>query len=397
MPDLLLLADDLTGACDAAAPFAARGARTNVLLSPRLPADTLYSAEILSLDLNYRDCRPKDAEGRLAEVLRVVSQAGTGRLYLKVDSLLRGHVALALRLALRELDISSLLLCPAFPANGRGFSGGRAVHSVTQAPLDDGGLRHLLQVAGLPVRHITLSTLRQGGLAEAIQAAGGIAMVDALTDEDLDRVAEASAAVGPGCLPVGSGGLSSALARRWPLRTALPRLEAVESVLAIVGTAHPETLAQVEHWVARGAERWEWAEGTEYVPKQETRAVPHAVVQLRMPGATRSPEGWHALCSQFGAYAARWAVDLGASGVILTGGATARAFLEGAGALCPCAREDGGLPQLHLQGEVLPGMPRASVLGGPLDGLQVVAKSGGFGDPAALEVLARALRQTGLG
>ena len=57
----------------------------------------------------------------------------------------------------------------------------------------------------------------------------------------------------------------------------------------------------------------------------------------------------------------------------LSGGATARRILAGLGA-----------EAIAIGGEVIPGAPWGTIVGGPADGLTVVTKSGGFGDARAL-------------
>ena len=61
------------------------------------------------------------------------------------------------------------------------------------------------------------------------------------------------------------------------------------------------------------------------------------------------------------------------SAVVLSGGDTASLFCRAA-----------GVEHIDLVDEVLPGMPYGVIRGGALDGISIVTKSGGFGDPDAL-------------
>ncbi|MDQ3812173.1 MAG: four-carbon acid sugar kinase family protein, partial [Chloroflexota bacterium] len=56
MSRLAILADDFTGACDAAAPFASAGQRTRVLLS--LPETWPADLDVLAVDLDVRERSP---------------------------------------------------------------------------------------------------------------------------------------------------------------------------------------------------------------------------------------------------------------------------------------------------------------------------------------------------
>ena len=60
-------------------------------------------------------------------------------------------------------------------------------------------------------------------------------------------------------------------------------------------------------------------------------------------------------------------------GVLLTGGDTAEIF-------CRTAAATG----IRLADEVSPGIARGDLLGGPLQGLTIVTKAGGFGNKQAL-------------
>ncbi len=89
---LVIIADDLTGALDTAAPFAARGLRTEVVLdldAVRVALDGL--PDVLSINLASREM---SAEAARSAMRRIVERLPLGmRLFKKVDSRLKGHVA----------------------------------------------------------------------------------------------------------------------------------------------------------------------------------------------------------------------------------------------------------------------------------------------------------------
>ena len=66
-PRVLILADDLTGAADTAASFAARGAKTLVTLGdPPWPCD----ADVLAIDADTRRRGPDEAAQEIARLVR---------------------------------------------------------------------------------------------------------------------------------------------------------------------------------------------------------------------------------------------------------------------------------------------------------------------------------------
>ena len=70
------------------------------------------------------------------------------------------------------------------------------------------------------------------------------------------------------------------------------------------------------------------------------------------------------------------------SGLVLTGGDTAVHACRAMGATA-----------IKVEGEVLPGIPAAKLLGGRHDGLRIVTKAGGFGDEDAIAAAIRYLRE----
>ena len=93
---LAILADDLTGALDSAAPFAARGLHVEVALAAAAVGAALGAAagaapDVLSINLGTRELAPAAAQREVAAALQALP-AGT-RLFKKVDSRLKGHIA----------------------------------------------------------------------------------------------------------------------------------------------------------------------------------------------------------------------------------------------------------------------------------------------------------------
>src|SRR5262245_63148687 len=104
---LLLLADDFTGACDAAAPF---GGTHSTLgpLSPGVPE----SPDVTALDLDLREVESDfEASTAIAQVLGQLPVV-LDRLYLKIDSTLRGPVAGLVRGALAASGKAVAVIAP---------------------------------------------------------------------------------------------------------------------------------------------------------------------------------------------------------------------------------------------------------------------------------------------
>jgi len=181
--ELMVIADDLTGAAECAAVCAVRGFRATVLLHSR--GDRIAhqpDAEVLAIDANTRRLSVEHAAETTAELVRLWPMSGatqTGFIFKKLDSTLRGNFAAELAAVLRVCsgmasgaERVSIVMAPALPAQGRTTVGGRQM--VHGRPLEEadiwtsevGALRSdistLLAEAGLSCALIDLGTVRSG-------------------------------------------------------------------------------------------------------------------------------------------------------------------------------------------------------------------------------------------
>ena len=144
---VLILADDLSGAADCAAPFAARGLRTVVTLGDPRGVD---DADVVSIDADTRRLLPEQAGEEVARLVRTHAQGAGQLLYKKIDSTLRGHIGVEVAAALRELrrftPEAQLLVAPAFPKQGRVTIGKQQYSNGIRV---DANLPGLLAAAGL--------------------------------------------------------------------------------------------------------------------------------------------------------------------------------------------------------------------------------------------------------
>lgn len=324
----LILADDLTGAADTAAGFRARGYRTLLQLSPEAAGEEW---RVVSVDLNVRE-RGEGEEAIQEAVRNALIGADGRRIYLKVDSTLRGPVRTLLREVLPLGKDYHVLICPAFPAQGR----------VTR-----NGVQYAHEI---PVENAAPNGTQTTDLAEAL-GFPGLTVGDAETDGDLDDWAERALDM-PDLLCVGSGGLAAALARRRQEDDPSPPLPHIERVAVVAGSANRKTHGQIDRLrdVSGTANlvvlRTPWEVRTALRAEVAGELTVQAMGLLEEP----IPTGW-----------------------ILTGGATARAFLEKA-----------EVSTLEIGGEILPGIPWMIARDGRIARCPVVTKAGGFGEEDVL-------------
>ena len=202
-------------------------------------------------------------------------------------------------------------------------------------------------------------------------------VVDARTDDDLERVADVVVELGAAVVPAGSADLAAPLARRWsaPARREEQERPRVRRPLVLVSSHHATAHEQAD---ALAQDRSD----VELVPTEVDEllrgdAVPApegpGPVVLVSPRERAEQAGGARLAAALGARAGAWLGDGGFDAVVLVGG-------DGAEALLSAVDAHG----IAIRGRLLEGVPQGRVAGGPLDGLPVATKAGGFGHRTAL-------------
>ncbi len=405
MADLLVVADDLTGALDTGACFARHGLRTRVTWSDAPAVD----CDVWVLDTESRDLPPASARERLHGMVARLP-AHPRRLYKKVDSTLRGNVGAELEALLQAAALPRAVLAPAFPAQGRTTRDGRQfVHGVplVETPLagpgDCSSIAALLAgQTGLSATCLALEVVRRGpaALAERMASASAqVLVVDAEEDADLHTVAEAAALAGPGWLLAGSAGLAAALAASWgpaerPPAARPGRIE--EPILLVAGTRHPCLAGQLARLQAEsqitvvGQVLGGLLVRGEGVIDTRARDLVAALVAgdaiLTTHGEPRIAGADGAVAAVLARIAAQALERVRPGALVLTGGDVAMAVCRALGA-----------EAVAVGGELEPGVPWGRLVGGRAGGLALVTKAGGFGDDGVLARVLGALRGQGTG
>jgi D-threonate/D-erythronate kinase len=326
--ECLLIADDLTGACDAAVHFARRGYRTHVHLDSHAEETSVLAISTESRHLSAAELRPVMDE--LAQRLPI---ARARILFKKIDSTLRGNVGAEIAAALTAFGCQAAVITPAYPAMGR--------------TVEEGYLRvRAAEPIDLASRLALESSVhvQPGAVSAAIQSGARFISVDAACDRDLDRIAAAGLESGRRILWAGSAGLASALARTLPSGgppgSAPPPASAV---LFCIGSDHPVTVEQQRRLLALGRSE-------------------HVVLNLSL--RQTSLERVRELVENAAG---------AATALVLSGGDTASLVCRAL-----------GVRRIQLEDEIVPGIPWGYLSGGAFDGWRVATKSGGFGAPHAL-------------
>jgi D-threonate/D-erythronate kinase len=385
VPDVLVLADDLTGALEAGAAFAAAGIEAAVTAGSD-PDSATGDAGVRTIvvDTETRHVDPQRAHERVFAFAARARKSGIRYLLKKTDSTLRGNVASEITAASAAWEGVPVFYVPAYPRLGRTVRGGvlhvdgRPVSQTSFGrdrwnPVRESHISTLLRAAGvsLPVIEIVPAQLDESNTT-------AFYVVDGETEQDVRQCALSLSLRSRPFVMAGPAGLAHHFAELVKLpRTASPAHPQVRRCLVVSGSLHPNSAEQVSRAVSSG------------VPATDPNAV-KAALDRKGWAILRNPEGESADALQFARDLGRTVAEVIASSdpdaVVIFGGDTAFGVISALGA-----------PLLRCQGELDPGIPASVVKASESRGrlldrkrdLMLITKAGGFGPP---DVIAR-LRQ----
>lgn len=395
---LAILADDLTGACDAAAPFATVGKPTFVLWNTRsLPEQC---SDVVSYCTESRNEDAEDARQKVQQAAWDLRPLGFDRYFKKIDSTLRGNWCVEISAALEALGLQVAVIAPAFPGMRRQIVDGQLmVAGVRQFDLPSMIVKLEAQTP-FPVRHVSLAEVRAGannlaGLIDDHSPNRMLFVVDSESDSDLAIVAEALELKETSALAVGSAGLATLIARRAANQEARDAIDGRKVIatrslahgqpctpgtLVFVGSTHPAIVAQVRA-LAQSFDVNVLEYGVRCAEEVKSQ-VKEAITIVRVSWSDDSNAQMRDI---IGACHGIEPINF-----ILTGGDTAQHF-------CNCAEVRG----IWIHGEIGAGLPWGRLSGGLVDNALVATKAGGFGDTEALvnivQFLSGRLKSSGQG
>lgn len=384
-----IIADDLTGAMDAAAPFAKRGLATWTVVSPEAIARQAQalagSAEVISVNTETRHAAPARARMDTTRAMQTLAQLRPAIVFKKIDSTMRGHVAGETVAALCASGRSQAVLTPAVPAQGRTVKDGCVfVHGT---PLQDTGIGRDLRApppcAPIPdlLRQaepaLEVCSIATGGeLPPSRDGSNCVVVADCAVQGDLAALAQQLMRRCDDTLIVGAAGLAEALAESafGAASPASPRVsDAAGLSVYVVGSRARESASQAQRLLAAfpKARVLEVADAVAVSAADLERfaSAAEAVVLIR-PAASKGVDALdadrvaHALADSVARLLERAPVRL----LALTGGDTALAVLRRL-----------GVDIIEVAGEVRPGVVFGRVALQERQ-LWVLTKAGGFGD-----------------
>jgi D-threonate/D-erythronate kinase len=384
---LAMLADDVTGGCDAGVQFSLRGVATRVYLE--LPQEPAAFAGVSVIVNHSRGEAPEEASRKVEQACDWIAASGAKLCFKKIDSTLKGNVGAELEAIRNKFPDRLILVSPSFPhmerilldgwLRVRSSEGIQPIHLLSL--LSSQGVRRLTHISQ-PARAGASDTLVER-IRHAEAGWARIIVIDAASESHLRAIAEAAVQIVPQPLLVGSAGLAAAWSEvllkagnsgasgiREP--TSLEHLVSADSaavsagsVVLCIGSTNPVTCQQLQRLAdTQSVLTFNWQQDN----------PDHALAALA--------QGWHVavpiqrdsvqlenLRRLFSAIVETSHVR----GLLCSGGDTARLVCSSL-----------GVHAIQLGGEVLRGLPWGTLLGGPANRLPICTKAGGFGNPDAL-------------
>ncbi|NYU09535.1 hypothetical protein A8O28_10540 [Enterobacteriaceae bacterium CCUG 67584] len=236
--EIVVIADDFTGANDAGVSLALSGKKVSVAFQTPFTDDT----DALVINSDSRAMEASEAAEKLTQYAIDVHAAKW--LIKKIDSTLRGNPGAEVEALLRLSGKGQAIIAPAFPAAGRTTEEGLCL--VNGVPVTE---TEFASDPKTPVRHAQVAkvlaeqtrlksrVVTPAELATALKSDARLVIVDAQTDAELDQIINTAFACDEKPLLVGSAGLCDALARR----LATPR-----QLLAVIGSMSEIAQKQIQ-------------------------------------------------------------------------------------------------------------------------------------------------------
>jgi len=395
--DVAIVADDLTGALDAAAPFAALGLNTRVLLDIDQATSAVETdTQVLSLTSESRHLSPTAADGRVWRATGAVL-AHTPRILLKkIDSTLRGNVAVEILAALRASGLRHALIALAVPRHGRSMRAGELFIDGVPLRQTQIGSDALSPPPSVPLPQV-LSAASNNliihawpcGTAFALNVEPGIHayVADCEIEADLDAIARFALDHCDEVLPVGASGLATAIAQQIVQKLASgivspspsSRHDALKPILFVIGSRTEVSAEQTARLCAVGAEELimplsQGAREGDWLLDHNIIRGPQPVALIVRPDLSceLSPIIASEVAQALGRAAASLVRRLQLNEVVIVGGDTAFETFQAL-----------GIHVASVTGEIMPGIATGKMSVGGRS-VTFITKAGGFGKANAL-------------
>ncbi|MDR1536621.1 MAG: four-carbon acid sugar kinase family protein [Clostridiales bacterium] len=265
MPQVVVIADDLTGANVTGVMLAKAGFRAILSLAQEQVGESLGGAcDAVLCSTDSRAFPPDAAYNAAFSATRSLFPLGPSFFSKRIDSTMRGHIGAELAGAMDGLpdgETRLCLICPAFPDAGRTVLNGELFVNGTPLSLSGAASDAMMAVKSSNVAGIVKGTMRPGrefllehldvnavrsgrlaGLFRQMHARGErVVSLDAQTNEDLAIIAQSAVSSGLGIVSADPGPLTYCIA------SLMFSKKKERRILLAVGSVTETTLGQIKH------------------------------------------------------------------------------------------------------------------------------------------------------
>lgn len=233
-----IVSDDLTGANDTALQFFMKGSNTEIIFEANDELQNHLNVGTWALTTESRNIEAKIAAQRVWENSKKIKEClNVSNYYKKIDSTLRGNIAVETLAMLDAIEYDAAIIAPAFIQEGRITIGGyQLLKGIpiertdaardTYAPIYDSYIPDILKKQVNETYHNLISTIELKTVAkgagpitnkinELVSSGKKLIIADAVSSVDLEQIALAISKSQYNILPVGSAGLTHALGNVW--------------------------------------------------------------------------------------------------------------------------------------------------------------------------------------
>lgn len=393
------VADDFTGASDAASFLQAGGA--SVILSNGIPErrdEDITRAQAVVIALKTRTCPPCEAVEQSMAAFSWLKAHGARMLYFKYcstfDSTEKGNIGPVLDAALERWKIPYTLLCPALLENGRSVKDGKLyVNGVLLEespmkdhplnPMRDSRLKHLMErQSRYPCYNLDAGELDQDFRPH--RDTGHYYLIPDYYEEEHGRIIAGKYGNHP--LLSGGSGLLRMIARTWEPdgERQIPTLSFCSAPIILSGSCSQATRTQIRYYESNGGASFRihplrFVQGIQTMGhirafledhKNQTAlvytsAAPDEVKHIRAEWKESYPPLEH-YNEDILARTAAYALECGRKRMIAAGGETSGAIMKKL-----------GMHTFHIGRSIAPGVPVMYPAG--QEGMELILKSGNFG------------------
>ena len=376
IPKTLIIADDLTGALDAAGPFCDRGLRVATIVDSQSLSSKidLSKIDVLAVNSDSRHVSVVEATRRIETIARSLDVEQFNFVIKKIDSTLRGNVVAETVFLASTFNRGLAIVAPAFPKQSRTVKKGY-VHVAgvklgeTEFAADKLNPAPKESINDLFSDHPDVNEAVLGDSSTDLFVSPECLKVvayDAEHDIELQLAVDAFHANVEASILVGSSGITSRFAQSLPSRSVAQKDVSAESLLFVVGSRSERSELQVQGLVDRRVGSVAHGTNGEFgalhldsenvfvlvASENSTEVVPSSVVASRLASTS-----------------ADVVRSRNFEAVVVTGGDTALALLR-----------EMKVSVVEVLRNFVPGIPISRI---SFAGKQILllTKAGGFGDP----------------